>query len=476
MAGAEEQVDLGGPRADAANGRQLPDRLAGRKPAEPRQVDPPFDLGRGYRPQRRLLGPRQPDRPAGIGASVPHRRMPSPDRRHGRRGAARSRRRWPATPSGRRRSGQVPQSRAPRASAGGRRRVRPPRTSRESAAQRAASPAAMSAGPAMRRMGDSVSLMPSRSSMPRFVPQGAMPDILDDRPVFRFAPSPNGLLHLGHALSALVNFEAAREMEGRFLLRIEDIDLGRCRPAFEAAIFSDLAWLGLRWEEPVRRQSQHFGDYRAALDVLIEAGLVYPSFLTRSDLRRAVSAAEDEGRTWPRDPDGAPLFPTDERRLSDAAREEMIDERSALRLAPRHGQGAGSRRRPHRLVGDGTTGRTGRREMSSPILSAGATSCWRERMFRSAITSRLSSMMRCRASRMWCAAATSSTPRPCTGSCRSCSGFPPRSTTTTGLCSATTAGSFPRAEATRRSRRCAKPASRRATSGAWSRFRCRPER
>ena len=145
-----------------------------------------------------------------------------------------------------------------------------------------------------------------------------------DRPVFRFAPSPNGLLHLGHALSAMVNAEAASEWGGRFLLRIEDIDLDRCRPAFEAAILRDLAWLGLSWEEPVRRQSRHFDDYRAALDVLVDAGLAYPSFLTRGEVRQAVSAAEDEGTGWPRDPDGAPLFPVGERHRSDAERRELI--------------------------------------------------------------------------------------------------------------------------------------------------------
>ena len=83
-------------------------------------------------------------------------------------------------------------------------------------------------------------------------------------PVFRFAPSPNGYLHLGHALSALINFDMARAAGGRLLLRIEDIDATRCRPEFEAAIYEDLAWLGLAWEEPVRRQSEHLADYRAA--------------------------------------------------------------------------------------------------------------------------------------------------------------------------------------------------------------------
>jgi glutamyl-Q tRNA(Asp) synthetase len=83
--------------------------------------------------------------------------------------------------------------------------------------------------------------------------------------VFRFAPSPNGYLHLGHALSALLNFEMARAAGGRFLLRIEDIDQTRCRPHYEAAIYEDLSWLGVQWEEPVRRQSAHFADYSAAL-------------------------------------------------------------------------------------------------------------------------------------------------------------------------------------------------------------------
>src|SRR5664279_1441176 len=83
-------------------------------------------------------------------------------------------------------------------------------------------------------------------------------------PVFRFAPSPHGLLHLGHAYSALRNFDAARAAGGRLLLRIEDIDTVRCRPEFEAAIYEDLAWLGIVWEQPVRRQSLHFADYRMA--------------------------------------------------------------------------------------------------------------------------------------------------------------------------------------------------------------------
>src|SRR6188472_621151 len=102
-------------------------------------------------------------------------------------------------------------------------------------------------------------------------------------PVFRFAPSPNGYLHLGHAYSALLNFDLARAAGGRFLLRIEDIDAGRCRPQFETAIYEDLAWLGVVWEEPVRRQSQHMDAYREAMRRLEHDGLVYPSFESRAE-------------------------------------------------------------------------------------------------------------------------------------------------------------------------------------------------
>lgn len=109
--------------------------------------------------------------------------------------------------------------------------------------------------------------------------------------VTRFAPSPTGLLHLGHAFSALTAFDAAREANGRFLLRIEDIDQGRARPEFEAAIFEDLAWLGLAWEEPVRRQSAHMGDYAAALQSLIDRNLVYRCFRTRREVADAIASA-----------------------------------------------------------------------------------------------------------------------------------------------------------------------------------------
>ena len=128
------------------------------------------------------------------------------------------------------------------------------------------------------------------------------------RPVFRFAPSPNGYLHLGHAYSALLNFDLARQAGGRLLLRIEDIDVTRCRPDYEQAIYEDLAWLGITWEMPVRRQSDHLDAYVAAADRLAAMGLLYPSFESRAEIARMVAAEEAKG-PWPHDPDGAPLYP-----------------------------------------------------------------------------------------------------------------------------------------------------------------------
>lgn len=149
------------------------------------------------------------------------------------------------------------------------------------------------------------------------------------RLVFRFAPSPNGLLHLGHAYSALLNFELARRTGGRFLLRIEDIDATRCRPEFETAIHEDLGWLGIRWEEPVRRQSEHLAAYREALRRLSETGLLYPAFMSRAEI---AAATREPG--WPRDPDGAPLYPGSDRSLPEAERRRRIERGDpyALRL------------------------------------------------------------------------------------------------------------------------------------------------
>jgi glutamyl-Q tRNA(Asp) synthetase len=142
-------------------------------------------------------------------------------------------------------------------------------------------------------------------------------------PTFRFAPSPNGHLHLGHALSACLNFDSARTADGRFLLRIEDIDQTRCRPAFEAAIYEDLAWLGLEWETPVRRQSDHLAAYRTALTRLQGMGLVYPSFETRAEIARLVAQRARTG-AWPRDPDGAPLYPGRARQMDAAEQARLI--------------------------------------------------------------------------------------------------------------------------------------------------------
>jgi glutamyl-Q tRNA(Asp) synthetase len=152
-------------------------------------------------------------------------------------------------------------------------------------------------------------------------------------PVFRFAPSPNGYLHLGHAYSALLNFDLARRSGGRLLLRIEDIDPARCRPEFETAIYEDLAWLGIGWDTPVRRQSEHLGDYRGALEKLSAQGLVYPSFESRAEIARLVAAREASG-LWPRDPDGAPLYPGAGKLLSAEQRAHLIESDApfALRL------------------------------------------------------------------------------------------------------------------------------------------------
>lgn len=155
------------------------------------------------------------------------------------------------------------------------------------------------------------------------------------RPVFRFAPSPNGRLHLGHAFSALLNAELAHRLEGRFLLRIEDIDITRSRPDFIRGIFEDLAWLGVEWEEPVRRQSEHFEEYGRVIDDLRRRGLLYPCFCSRRDIAQANAQLEEaSGRSPPHDPDGAPLYPGTCRGLPSHLAEDRIaaGEPHALRL------------------------------------------------------------------------------------------------------------------------------------------------
>jgi glutamyl-Q tRNA(Asp) synthetase len=145
--------------------------------------------------------------------------------------------------------------------------------------------------------------------------------------ITRFAPSPTGWLHLGHAYSALVGHARARAVGGRFRLRIEDTDRARCRPQFEAAVFEDLAWLGLTWDGPVRRQSEHLADYDAALDRLIARGLCYPCGCTRADIHAALSAPQEGVTHLP--PDGAVYpgtcraRPIADRRSGDAIRLDM---------------------------------------------------------------------------------------------------------------------------------------------------------
>lgn len=146
------------------------------------------------------------------------------------------------------------------------------------------------------------------------------------RPTFRFAPTPNGALHLGHAYSALMNARLAREAPARLLLRIEDTDVSRCKPEFETAISGDLAWLGVVFEPEPRRQSEHLDDYAGAIAALDARGLVYPCFCGRAEIARVNGGL--------RDPDGAPLHrgrcrppPRDE-----IAKREAAGERPALRL------------------------------------------------------------------------------------------------------------------------------------------------
>jgi glutamyl-Q tRNA(Asp) synthetase len=137
--------------------------------------------------------------------------------------------------------------------------------------------------------------------------------------VTRFAPSPTGYLHLGHVRSAWEGWHAARESGGRFLLRIEDIDRARCRPEFDAAILEDLAWLGLAWDGAVRRQSEHFDDYRGALRRLEEQGALYPCFCTRKDIRAEITSAGGAPQG-----DSSPVYPGTCRRLTPAERGSRI--------------------------------------------------------------------------------------------------------------------------------------------------------
>lgn len=153
---------------------------------------------------------------------------------------------------------------------------------------------------------------------------------MQTRPVLRFAPSPNGFLHLGHACSALTTFAMAQRLGGRFLLRVEDIDVTRSRPEFVDAIFEDLSWLGMTWEEPVLRQSHHFADYAQALAQLDAMGVLYRCSATRGEIQ----AAARKRSPMACDPDGAPLYPGRGAVLGDAETQARLDAGApfALRL------------------------------------------------------------------------------------------------------------------------------------------------
>lgn len=152
----------------------------------------------------------------------------------------------------------------------------------------------------------------------------------DPKPIFRFAPSPNGELHIGHAFSALLNLKLARRLGGKMLLRIEDIDRARCTPENEKKMLEDLEWIGFEWDYPPRRQSEHFDEYKTALGQLIGSGLVFPSTLSRSEIR---NLAYSSG-TPKTDPDGALIYPGNEHALSEEDRVAIFesDQPFALRF------------------------------------------------------------------------------------------------------------------------------------------------
>ena len=166
---------------------------------------------------------------------------------------------------------------------------------------------------------------------------------MSDKQVIRFAPSPNGFLHLGHAYSALLNWDLARENNARFLLRLEDIDIGRSRPEFEQAIYEDLTWLGITWEQPVRRQSEHFSDYEAALDHLYALGVLYPCFCTRKDILAEIARGDSAshgplGKLYPGTCRNL-LEPERERRITNGdAYAVRLDAEAALSVAANLGR------------------------------------------------------------------------------------------------------------------------------------------
>lgn len=155
-----------------------------------------------------------------------------------------------------------------------------------------------------------------------------------NKPVFRFAPSPNGHLHLGHAYSALLNLKMARESGGKILLRLEDIDTTRCTPQLESQMLRDLEWIGFEWDEEPRRQSEHFDTYQEALKTLQSRELVYPATLSRTEIKKYAASHAHNNDHWPTDPDGAPLYPGTERELDSGKQEEILNSEKpfAMRL------------------------------------------------------------------------------------------------------------------------------------------------
>jgi len=164
-----------------------------------------------------------------------------------------------------------------------------------------------------------------------------MNDTPTRNPVLRFAPSPNGLLHLGHAWSALVNLRMAHELGATMLLRIEDIDTQRCTPALEAKMLQDLEWIGFEWDGEPLRQTERFDLYREVIDGLLHRGLLYPATLSRSQIRHEVARRLEQGEVWPVDPDGVPHYPGSERELPKQARIDLARDREdcILRLDTR---------------------------------------------------------------------------------------------------------------------------------------------
>jgi glutamyl-Q tRNA(Asp) synthetase len=211
--------------------------------------------------------------------------------------------------------------------------------------------------------------------------------------VTRFAPSPTGFLHLGHAYAALRAYEAARADDGRFLLRIEDIDMARCRPEFERAIFEDLRWLGIAWEEPVRRQSEHFADYTSALAKLEAAGLVYPCFCTRREIAAEIARA---GMAPSASDSLENVYPGTCRSLPDDTRARRIAEGEAYALRFDVAK-ARARHVDALALSNMDAVRTARWAYKRRGPNSPATSCWRARNCRPATILRWWWTMHCRA-------------------------------------------------------------------------------